>query len=331
MISAYFVGELGGFRSYLGFFAPRAMDAKRGGPRRFQEWRFESLRVRSLEAAMAWYLGNCSSRPKTIVIAIAGAIDGTWGEMPFPAWRFDADTLAETLHRPVTLITDAEAAAEGIAALLPKELITVQAGRADPTGDRVVLHVGTSLRAAVLAPDGAVRPLPSAIGQHELIAQSDLQHLLIETNRLAIAGPVTIDRLVSSQGMGFLYYFMRRHEGHAEAPAVQEALEADPLSAAHILAQHPKDPLASRSLMLHAELLAGVAADVVAATNARGGLYLTGELPTALTRSLKRHLLAPFRAKLGPDRGLDEVPVHLVKTERVGMLGAAQRAKAMNP
>ena len=54
----------------------------------------------------------------------------------------------------VALINDVAASAAGIPGLSPDSLVSLQAGHADPAGNRVVVSVGTGLGVSALTPTG---------------------------------------------------------------------------------------------------------------------------------------------------------------------------------
>src|SRR5205085_10874144 len=105
-------------------------------------------------------------------------------------------------------------AARGVAALGPRDLVTVQPGKAVPGEPRVVLGVGTGLGVAYLVADGdGYREIPGEAGHAGFAPATYAQSQLWETI-FQHQGRVSAEDVVS--GMGLVHIFEHVHGRHEE-------------------------------------------------------------------------------------------------------------------
>lgn len=128
--------------------------------------------------------------------------------------------------------------------------------------------------------------------------------------------------MVSGGGLVRIYEFMRA--GMPEAPALLDSVRTWGAAAISRHALEEKDPLACRALDLFIACYGAVAGDHALAVNARGGVYIAGGIAAKiLGRLAAGGFMAAFNAK-GSHAQLNlRVPVQVVATERLGLLGAA--------
>ncbi len=172
-------------------------------------------------------------------LGVAGPSQGNKIKMTHRPWAVDGDAIASRCRIPkFFVVNDLAAAAAGIAALTPKEMLTVQPGKALPEEPRVVLGVGTGLGVAYLIPHGKRVKVVPGEGGHiafgpETPEQAELWRALFEAK-----GRVEVEDVVSGRGLANIYEFMARQSnsaigGHERAdPAwvTQNAIEAkDPV------------------------------------------------------------------------------------------------------
>jgi len=313
-------GDIGGTKSLLGLFEPSshalvrpvhvANHASAGFPG------LESLIDRFLEDARS-ALGS-SIAPTVACLGIAGPVHNGVVQVTNLPWRVDAEHLRRrfSLSR-VNLINDWVAAAWGIDALGPKDLTTLQAGQNESSAPRVALGAGTGLGVAysIPGPQGH-RPLAGE-GGHAGFAPTNTRQVELWQFLHARFPRVTLEHVLSGSGLAALYAFCSGTDEGIDAPeVVRRGLEAH-------------DPAASAALDLFTECYGSAAGDFALQIMARGGVYVAGGIAVHILQRLAAGgFIAAFNDKPPFAEHLRRMPVHVVTSRQVGLLGAAIAASA---
>jgi glucokinase len=135
-------------------------------------------------------------------------------------------------------------------------------------------------------------------------------------------GRVSTEHVVSGPGIVRIYEFLRAE--FPEAPALRECVRTEGAAAISRHALEQGDPLACRALDLFIACYGAAAGDHALAVMARGGVYIAGGIARKIiSRLAAGGFVAAFNAK-GAQAQLNlRIPVELVTTERLGLLGAA--------
>lgn len=253
---------------------------------------------------------------------VAGPIDGRRAKPTYLPWSVDADALAARFGiGGVTLVNDFAAAAAGVLTLQPDELVTLQAGRPDDRGPRVVLGAGTGLGVAFLVWTGADWQVIAGEGGHVGFAPADEEQVALWRCLKARHGRVTAERVVSGAGLADIYRCLVTSglPGHAPDPL----LAADaPAAIAQAAAQGCTT--ATHALETFVAAYGAFAGDLALSVLARGGVYLAGGIaPKTLPWLRGEAFSAAFNAKQGHAALSRAVPVYVVTNERLGLQGAA--------
>lgn len=253
----------------------------------------------SMDGVLERFLGEWEKvkRPRTHIegaaIGVAGPAFGNRVVMTNHPWRIDGDILGQRFDLPnLRVINDLAAAGHGLDALGSKDLLTIQPGKAVPGAPRVLIGVGTGLGVAYLVPQ---RP-----GSDPGLA------------------PVLV--LAGEGG----------HVGFSPASAEQRELWRK-LSRKHarVEAEHVVSGAALErdGIGLFSSNLGNVAGDHALSVLACGGVYLCGGVIARSASSLRReNFRAAFAAKGAHSALLMRIPVRIVLSERLSLLGAARHA-----
>jgi glucokinase len=233
----------------------------------------------------------------------------------------DGDAISERFLIPqVRVMNDLAAAARGIDALTPRDLVTIQEGKAAPGEPRVVLGIGTGLGVAYLVADGdGYREIPGEGGHAGFApatyAQSQLWQSIFEHH-----GRVAAEDVVSGMGLTHIFSFVRAAGAHAKGEP-EDTITADWLADR----ASKGDLQCSGALDLFIECLGNVAGDHALAVMARGGVYLMGGVITRVhSRIREGRFSGAFCAKGAHSATLMKIPVMAVTSDRVALLGAAK-------
>lgn len=316
-------GDLGGTKTWLRLSC---------GGRVLREQRYDSAAFSGLMPMIAVFLGNIV--PACACFGVAGAVRGTRAQITNLPWRIDAGEIAAGFAIPqVSLINDFQAVAYGIEALDGADLLTLQAGEAQPRGPRAVIGAGTGLGEGYLVWQGEhYQALPSE-GSHADFApadaiQADLWRWLAQRH-----GHVSWERVVSGPGLADIYAFLRERGETAESPQLAAAmLNGDPSAAISEHALRHGDALAGAALELFVAAYGAEAGNLALKILATGGVYVAGGIAPKIAGRLQAgDFMRAFLAK-GRFAGLlARVPVHVVLNPQVGLLGAERVAGRFMP
>lgn len=290
--------------------------------------RYETAEAESLSAILAAFLGDWNrkrSRSDRITAAgfgVAGPKDGNRVKMTHRPWAVDgARIAAEFLIPAVHVVNDLEACAHGIGWLGSRDCAVVQPGKAVPEEPCVVLGVGTGLGVAYLVPQGdSYRVIPGE-GGHAGFAPASVAQAALWRSVTAARGRCSAEDVVSGRGMVNVFAHIRGTGGHPRC-----GLE-EPILPEHITQGAGADPECAAALDLFAECLGAVAGDHALSAMARGGVYITGGVAGRLVERLREgRFREAFCAKGPMSATMMRIPVRVVKTPRVGVLGAARVA-----
>jgi glucokinase len=266
-------------------------------------------------------------RPARGCIAVAGPItdNGARARVTNLPWHLDRAQLQTDLGcEGLALINDFAAVGHGIAALGADNLVTLQAGEAQPRAPRAVLGAGTGLGQALLVRDGDGYAVLATEGGHvDFAPQSELQWELWRALHRAY-GHVSYERLVSGPGLVFIYRFLHERHGGRSEDVTRLAPEADPAAAIAGAALAGSDPLAASALDEFVRIYGAQAGNLALNCLPFGGLYVAGGIaPKMLAKLREEEFLAAFNAKGRMEAVTQRIPVHIVTHPNPGLLGAA--------
>ncbi|MBW4933567.1 glucokinase [Marinobacter sp. F4206] len=250
--------------------------------------------------------------------AVASPVSGTRVRMTNNHWCFDTDEIRSRFGwQSFKVVNDYTAMALGVPHVGSDRLVHVCGGPGDARGPRLVMGPGTGLGVSALVPisHGWV-PLMTE-GGHVDFAPTDDTEMAVLRILKARFGRVSVERILSGQGLLNLY------RAHAEIQGVAAPLDAPDKVTAAALGQ--ADALARHTLRHFCEILGRVAGNAVLTLGSTGGVYLCGGI---LPRFLDFFLESPFRVGF-EDKGrmrplVERTPVYVVTEPHTGLLGAAE-------
>ena len=287
--------------------------------------RYASAEAESFPAVLTAFLGEWnavrekSQRITAAGFGVAGPVLGNKVKMTHRALTVDGDLIESRFLIPkVRVVNDLAAAAHGIDLLGPRDLVTVQSGKAAPNEARVVMGVGTGLGIAYLVPDDKGYRVAPGEGGHAGFAPSTARQLDLWRSIFAAHGRVAAEEIVSGVGLTHVHSFVKGVQAH------EHGAREDSISAGWIAERADKGDLeCSDALDLFMECMGNVAGDHARAVMARGGVYLTGGVIARLYgRIAESRFCEAFCAKGALSATLMKITVRAVINERVALLGA---------
>ena len=261
-------------------------------------------------------------RPRTQIegaaLGVAGPAFGNRVVMTNHPWRIDGDILAQRFDLPnLRVINDLAAAAHGLDSLGSKDVVTLQPGKAVTGAPRVLIGVGTGLGVAYMFPEGKPKPGPGT-GQVLGTGVGHVRKAHLSQVPVPYLAPV---RVVAGEG---------GHVGFSPASAEQrELFRKLSRTRARVEAEHVVSGAALQrdGIALFSSNLGNVAGDHALSVLACGGVYLCGGVIARSAATLRKEAFrAAFAAKGAHSALLMRIPVRIVLSERLPLLGAARHA-----
>lgn len=299
-------GDIGGTHARL------ALVEIGGGQARILEDRtYSSQAARGLAPLVEEFLRGKTERPAKASFGIAGpVVDGKVAGTNLP-WAVAARALGEAICIPATtLINDFAAVGYGIRFLRADDVVTLQRGEPEEHGPIALLGAGTGLGAGFLLWEGNGYRVCASEGGHVTWAPRTADELALHAFLSKRYEHVSCERVISGPGLAAIYESLT---GRLEdSAAISERAMAG------------ADPDATRSLDLFVAAFGAAAGNVGLTVLATAGVYLAGGIAPRIVAKLREGaFLAAFRSK-GRMAGLmARLPVHVVTTPDVGLLGAA--------
>lgn len=276
------------------------------------------------------FLAGAPERPgphgiDTACLAVAGPVTGRRMRLTNYPWEIEADALAARFGiRRVDLVNDFAAVGHGIPVLSERELRTLQPGKPESRGVRVVLGAGTGLGVATLVWTGnGYLVLPSEGGNADFAPVNEVQSRLWSYlgHRL---GRVWCGAVLSGRGLERVYEFLSEVDTLRVRTTGGRA-QNTPLAAADITrrAVEGSDPRATSALNVFLDIYGAVAGNLALTLMAHGGVYIAGGIaPRIAPLFTENGFLRSFRSKGKFTELMHTFPVHVVLAPDVGLRGA---------
>jgi len=286
---------------------------------------FEAKQYGSLTDVIADYLKRTvgSRRPPRAVIAVAGPVLD--GEIEFTNldWQVsEGDLLAHFEFEAVKLINDFAGQALACPLLTADDLRPLGPKlRGGSDCPMVVLGAGTGFGVAGLARGDRGDLALATEGGHAAFAPSDEVEYAVWKRLKAQHGRVSIERLLSGQGLYDLYLTLVEMRGSHAFLADQRAV---------MDAGNAGDELAGETLDRFCGVLGSVAGDLALTFGARGGVFVSGGIAP---RMAERLATGTFRERF-EDKGrlkpyVEQIPTSLVLHPYPAIVGAARELETM--
>ncbi|MDF2388735.1 glucokinase [Nostoc ellipsosporum NOK] len=277
--------------------------------------------------------------PQKACFAIAGPVVNNTAKLTNLVWFLDSDRLQQELNiGSVTLINDFAAIGYGIFGLEPQDLLTLQAGKLKPEAPVAIIGAGTGLGQGFLIKQGNhYQVFPSEGGHTDFAPRNELEFQLLKylLDKHNIQR-VSVERVVSGQGIVAIYQFLRDRKIAAESPEIaqivrtweqetgQQEKSVDPGAAIGKAALQKSDRLCEQTLQLFIEAYGAEAGNLALKLLPYGGLYIAGGIaPKILPLIENSNFLLNFTQKGRMRPLLEEIPVYIILNPQVGLIGAA--------
>ncbi|MBI5589331.1 MAG: glucokinase [Deltaproteobacteria bacterium] len=322
--TAILTGDIGGTKTILAVFSPGS------GPRTFMaEATFASRDYSSLEGIVREFLSRVKIKVDLASFGVAGPVVNGQARITNLPWVLDERRLADALGLSrVHLMNDLLALAHAVPLLEPKDLLTLNKGRAVPGGAIAVLAPGTGLGQAYLTWDGTRYLAHPSEGGHADFAPTNALEVRLLLYLLNRFNHVSAERVCSGIGLANIHAFLKE-DGQGEVPdwlAEQLIAVRDPVPVIIGAALDKDRPcgLCRETLNTFISILGAESGNLALKMMASGGIYLGGGIPPRILPALQQRLFMEAFGHKGRMSGLmDEFPVHVILNPKMALVGAA--------
>jgi glucokinase len=318
-------GDVGGTSTRLGIFeqhAPRpALVAMRTyGTRDFSG-------IETMAAAFLRDVGVPSSSLSAACFGAAGpVIDGVAALTNTPV-RVDARAIANAIGLAhLSLLNDLEALAYAVPVLSNDELLTLQDGRADPSGAIAIIAAGTGLGEAMLHRLGErLVATASEAGRADFAARTE-RDITVLRALTRECGRAAVEQVVSGPGLVNIHRAL--HPDGCDAGIDMMADDAPGAIAESATAGACAACVDAMEVLVDA--YGAEAGNLALRAVATGGVYVGGGIAPKILNWLKtERFLSAFRAKTPFTLLLESIPVKVILNAHAGLVGAAHFCSAI--
>ena len=319
----FIAGDIGGTKTRLAVIEVNGKQV-----RIERETAYPSRDYLLFEELLGEFLADTDS-PSYAAFGIAGPVRGRVVQTTNLPWHIDANSLQQQFgFAQCTLLNDLEATAYGLPALGVDDLLTLQSGIPNTSGNAAVIAAGTGLGEAGLYWDGQHhRPFATEGGHASFSPGNDLEMALLrhlQKQHLHISW----ERVVSGTGLLSLHEFLCLYR-HVAAPEwlVAEMHSGDAAAAIANAALSGRNEICVETLDWFVRLYGAEAGNLALKVMSRGGLYLGGGIaPKILPLLQSGAFLDAFLNKGRMRPLLETMPVKVILNDRAALFGAALRA-----
>jgi glucokinase len=261
-------------------------------------------------------------------LGVAGPVRHGVAHLSNLDWTIDRNDLAQQLRlKSIGLINDLEAFAYGIHVLESKDLLTLQEGSPEASGNTAVISAGTGLGEAGLYWDG-YRHLPFPCeGGHCDFGPSNETELELAAYLIKKHGHVSWERLLSGPGIRNIYEFLRDTKQEEEPSWLTEQLNESKDVPALIsqVALEAKARICERAMEIFVAVYGAETGNCALKFMSLGGMFVGGSIAAKILPLMKKPTFMNAFLNKGRMRPLlEDMPVKIVLNDDAGILGAAQ-------
>ena len=286
-----------------------------------------------------------SSTPEKACFAIAGPVVENTAKLTNLAWFLDTNRLSQELGiLSISLINDFAAVGYGIFGLTKQDLLTLQVGKYQPAAPMAVIGAGTGLgQGFLIKQDNQYQVFPSEGGHADFAPRNELEFQLLKyLGDKHDIQRVSVERVVSGLGITSIYQFLRDRKIATESPEIAQAVRTweqeaqttektvDPGALIGAAALQKSDRLSEQTMQLFIKAYGAEAGNLALKLLPYGGLYIAGGIaPKILPLMENGSFLLNFIQKGRMRSLLEEIPVHIILNQQVGLIGAALSASRL--
>lgn len=317
-------GDIGGTNTRLGLF-----ESDGNKPRPVAIETFPSPDFGSLAEILKEFAPPEMGVVHTACFGLPGpVIDGAVVTPNLP-WKVTIAELKSAIgDLPIELINDLEANAHGVSTLNEDDLVVLQEGSPNATGNAALISAGTGLGEAGLHWDGENwQPFASEGGHVDFAPRNDLEAAMLSW-MLRQHEHVSYERFLSGPGLHNIYRFLIEYGCGQEPEWLREAIaNGNPGAEISRAAMERGVEICQTALDRFVSIYGAEAGNIALQMLATGGVFIGGGIAPKILDELKKpHFMEAFLAKGRMRPLLEGVPVKVIVNDMTALHGAARVA-----
>lgn len=269
---------------------------------------------------------SVAATPAHAAFGVAGPVQGRIVQTTNLPWRIDADALQQQFgFAHCILLNDLEATAYGLPALGFDDLLTLQVGAVEVSGNAAVIAAGTGLGEAGLYWDG-MQHLPFATeGGHASFSPGNELEMALLCHLQRQHSHVSWERVVSGMGLLSLHEFLRQYRQVAVPGWLADEMRCgDAAAAIAKAALASRDEICVETLHCFVSMYGAEAGNLALKVMSRGGIYLGGGIAPKILPLLQSSVFMESFLNKGRMRSvLEAMPVKVILNDRAALYGPA--------
>lgn len=298
---------------------------------------YESQRYSSLESIISDYLKTAGETINCAVIGVPGPIENGVAKTTNLSWTVAATALKS--HFPfdsVVLLNDLEALGHAVSVLEEQDLVTINSGRINPSGNIALAAPGTGLGEAFLSRCNGVHRVFASEGGHADYAPTNHIEIRLLSFLMKRFDHVSYERICSGPGIFNIYNFLKHSEKFSEPGWLAEKIRSadDPTPIIMQYAENPdhSEPVCRRTFDIFSSALASECGNLALKFNASGGVYIGGGIaPKLLSFLTTDRFLKSFFNKGRFSDVMSGIPLKVILKPDAALFGLASFASSSRP
>jgi glucokinase len=278
-------------------------------------------------------------RPEKACFAIAGPVVNDTCVLTNLVWVLDARRLEQELDiSKIQLINDFAAVGYGILGLEDNDLYTLQDATPNSNAPIGIIGAGTGLGQCFAIQQAGIYQVYASEGGHaDFAPRNGLEFQLLQYLRDKYdIQRISVERVVSGQGIVAIYQFLRDRQFAQESSEIEQIIRTweqetgraektvDPAAAIAKAALEERDRLCEQTLQMFVDAYGAEAGNLALKLLPYGGLYVAGGIAAKILPLIQKgDFLRAFGQKGRVSPLLEQVPVRIVLNPQVGLIGAA--------
>jgi glucokinase len=274
-------------------------------------------------------------KPQLACFAIAGPVVNNTCHLTNLKWVLDTQRLEADLDIPkISLLNDFAANSFGILGLKDFDVHTLQDGEARENSPIAVIGAGTGLGEAFLVPQGKKYQIFASEGGHtDFAPRNDVEMGLLKYLQQKLdVEHISVERVVSGQGIASIYQFLRDGEYEAESSVIGDKIRLweqeskktiDPAAIISQAAFKQSDRLCEKTMDVFIKAYGAETGNLALKLLAYGGIYIAGGIAAKILPLMQDgRFLNTFQDKGRVSTLIEKIPVHIVLSPQVGLVGS---------
>ncbi|MGF1591411.1 MAG: glucokinase [Pleurocapsa sp.] len=328
-------GDIGGTKTILRLVEVTAVSLTEKTFKTVKEAQYISANFPDLVPMVREFLAQDQYlKPQLACFAIAGPVVNNTCHLTNLQWILDTQRLEMELDIPkISLINDFAANSFGILGLKDFDVHTLQTGEARSNSPIAVIGAGTGLGEAFLVPQGKKYQIFASEGGHaDFAPRNDLEIELLKYLRTKLkVERVSVERVVSGQGITSIYQFLRDYGFAEESSEIGERIRLweeqkkniDPAAIISQAAFKQSDRLCEKTMEMFVEAYGAETGNLALKLLSYGGIYIAGGIAAKILPLMQDgRFLNTFKNKGRVSTLIEAVPVHIVLNPQVGLVGS---------